>query len=222
MRTFCCNPGCRNIVERGRCRHCQRDKGKQQRKKKKNKERQTFYNSGAWKQIRQYHIDGNPLCVHCLTYEQLTPAQQVDHKQQRSKRPDLEFDPDNLQSLCAKCHGSKSKREQNSGKVVIVCGDPGSGKTTHVERHAKPTDLVYDYDKLAATLTLGKYMKASPADADLIPLLESMRTALIDWLKSWATERNVWIIVTRQDRAEDLAGDLGGNLVKLGGKGQLS
>tara|TARA_R100000808_G_C2126091_1_gene136336 strand:+ start:703 stop:1371 length:669 start_codon:yes stop_codon:yes gene_type:complete len=222
MRTFCWNAGCKNIVTTGRCKPCERKRQQRQKKTKKSKEREKFYNSSAWKQLRQYHIDGSPLCVHCLTYELLTPAQQVDHKQARSKRPDLQLDPDNLQSLCRKCHGDKTKREQQPGKITIVCGDPGSGKTTHVERYAKPGSIVFDYDKLAATVTLDNFMKASPADADLIPLIESFRAALVEWLKSWATERNVWIIVTREDRAEDLAGDLGGNLVNLGGKGQLS
>ncbi len=37
--------------------------------------------------------------------------------------------------------------------MKIVCGLPGSGKTTYVAEHMVPGDIVYDYDAIKAALT---------------------------------------------------------------------
>lgn len=36
--------------------------------------------------------------------------------------------------------------------VTVVTGPPCSGKTTHISRHAKPGDVVIDYDLIAVAL----------------------------------------------------------------------
>lgn len=42
---------------------------------------------------------------------------------------------------------------QQPTQVHIICGPPGAGKTTHVNRHASPGALIVDYDTLYAALT---------------------------------------------------------------------
>ena len=73
-----------------------------------------------------------------------------------------------LQTLCASCHGKKTVREQNGVAnpekwslhpkwmprscipVTLVCGPPASGKSTYVDQHKEPTDLVIDLDVIAS------------------------------------------------------------------------
>jgi len=37
--------------------------------------------------------------------------------------------------------------------TTVVCGQPGSGKTTYVERFKAPNDLTWDYDVVMADIT---------------------------------------------------------------------
>jgi len=83
----------------------------------------SFYNTSTWKQIRETHINGstvmpdgfvlsNKYCVEC--YPLLVPMHAVDHKERR--KAGGEDDLSNLQSLCVKHHASKSAREANEAQ----------------------------------------------------------------------------------------------------------
>lgn len=64
--------------------------------------RHPFYNSIAWKRLRQAKLWKTPLCESCGK-----PASDVDHKisiQSGGARTDS----DNLQSLCHECHSRKT------------------------------------------------------------------------------------------------------------------
>jgi len=77
---------------------------------------------------------------------------------------------DGLQTLCASCHGKKTARETcGTSKpetwtlhpkwmpraiipVTLVCGPPASGKSTYVDKHKGPDDLVVDLDEIASRM----------------------------------------------------------------------
>lgn len=81
-------------------------------------------------------------------------------------------DRHNLQALCNQCHSKKTRREQMryaeknnppegmpSQKigggvpiVYLVCGPPGSGKTTYCLEHMREGDVVVDMDAIAQAL----------------------------------------------------------------------
>ena len=73
---------------------------------------QSFYSSPAWKSTRRIHIETYPYCCICLIGGVRTIAKHVDHIIERKDRPDLAFEPSNLQSLCVAHHSSKTLKDR--------------------------------------------------------------------------------------------------------------
>lgn len=163
-----------------------------------------FYRSTAWKRKRQEVLDRDyGLCQRCGM-----DAELVDHiipsKDDWSDR----LNADNLQSLCRPCHRIKTKREwmkHHKGMtrymdINIVCGLPGSGKTTYVKHHMTENDLIYDYDSLMHSLS-GLPMQQSNHDIhDYIMLFFDQ---MLRKLKAEKAFNNVWIIRTLPDKRID-------------------
>src|SRR5579864_1183035 len=66
-----------------------------------------FYASTPWRKLRAWFLVRNPLCADCLKAGRVTSAAHIHHVKERKERPDLALDPDNLEALCASCHGAK-------------------------------------------------------------------------------------------------------------------
>lgn len=60
-----------------------------------------FYNSTAWRTLRNAFIKANPKCIECGQ-----PATVADHKV-RIKEGGAPLDPNNLQAMCQSCHNRK-------------------------------------------------------------------------------------------------------------------
>lgn len=73
---------------------------------------QEFYQSKQWKILSKKHKQQNALCIHCLDYGLVTPAQVSDHIIEIRDDWDKRLDPDNLQSLCHTCHNTKTAKER--------------------------------------------------------------------------------------------------------------
>lgn len=70
------------------------------------------YNSARWKRLRLLVLRDSPLCANCHANHRIEPAKVVDHIVR--VRDGGEFwDIDNLQTLCQRCHNSKSGRESH-------------------------------------------------------------------------------------------------------------
>ena len=70
-----------------------------------NGEMRQFYNSKAWRSLRNYKIQLNPLCEICETKGLTEPGKEIDHIQAiRDNGPMLSLG--NLQTLCRSCHAS--------------------------------------------------------------------------------------------------------------------
>lgn len=67
----------------------------------------SFYRTPEWKKTRLSFLQSHPNCVNCGD-----KAQMVDHKI-RILEGGSKTDWNNLQSMCNKCHASKSARESN-------------------------------------------------------------------------------------------------------------
>ena len=65
-------------------------------------------NSTAWRQIREQHLNRQPLCVECLAEDYLNDKElEVDHIDGNPANNS----PENLQTLCKGHHSAKTHRE---------------------------------------------------------------------------------------------------------------
>lgn len=78
--------------------------------------------------------------------------------------------------------------------LTVVTGPPCSGKTTHVREHAKPGDIVIDYDQLAQALG-SPDTHDHPADVAYVARA-ARQTALRAALGCARRGSRVWIIDT--------------------------
>lgn len=71
--------------------------------------RQKAYNMSGWRKLRMKYLKEHPLCEECLKRNKVTPADQVHHKRSPFKKGEINYelflDPNNLESICAECHG---------------------------------------------------------------------------------------------------------------------
>ncbi|MCB2007567.1 MAG: HNH endonuclease, partial [Rhodoferax sp.] len=162
----CTAPGCGVLVRDGSSR-CSKHKVEAWVKKPTAAKRVT---GSKLRAMRASLFRRQPLCVHCEAQGRVVLATQRDHI-----IPLADGGPDddtNVQGLCVECHAVKSKAEAARGRnggvraavlpnflpastvpVVVVCGPPGSGKSTYAQDHASPSDLVIDVDVIAARLS---------------------------------------------------------------------
>lgn len=92
--------------------------------------------------------------------------------------------------------------------VTVVAGAPCSGKSTYVERHARPGDAVIDFDVIARDL-------GSPDDWQH---QEPWKTAAQDEMAAQIAaigDEDAWIIRTDPTVAASVAEALGGRLIVL-------
>ncbi|MBP5784539.1 MAG: hypothetical protein J6W16_03015 [Methanobrevibacter sp.] len=70
----------------------------------------TFYNSLAWKRMRDVYYKENPICYECLQHERITSANDIHHLRRFSSGANEEeqwklfLNMNNLRSLCEACH----------------------------------------------------------------------------------------------------------------------
>ena len=133
-----------------------------------------FYDSPQWRKTSKAYLSSkNYICedcggAACIVHHirHLTPWNISD--------PDITLNWDNFKAVCEKCHAEEHAKEikaftgqpaklngisfdENgdiieSPNVFLVCGSPGSGKTTYVLRHKAQNDLVVDLDYICAAL----------------------------------------------------------------------
>lgn len=82
-------------------------------------EHHRLYCTAAWRHLRLAQLRAEPLCRMCKALGQLVPATVADHV--KPHRGDLELfrDPDNLQSLCARCHSSHKQAQENHADGLV-------------------------------------------------------------------------------------------------------
>ncbi|MDN6625850.1 MAG: ATP-binding protein [Pisciglobus halotolerans] len=77
--------------------------------------------------------------------------------------------------------------------ITIVHGAPCSGKTTYVQEHIKPNDLVFDWDAIEYAISGNEYQKKNP---NLSSLVRKIRTAVVDECLTNANIEDKWLVAT--------------------------
>jgi 5-methylcytosine-specific restriction endonuclease McrA len=78
-----------------------------------------FYNTKAWKMLRDKRRRANPICQSCEKKGMIKPMKIVDHIIPIDEAPELALNFDNTQSLCNFCHilkTNKDKKEKEKRK----------------------------------------------------------------------------------------------------------
>ena len=91
-----------------------------QHPKKKRPSAQKQGYDAEWRRVRAQVLRDNPFCQFCGA-----PAEQVDHIQRLSERPDLRLDPSNLRALCHSCHSKRTHRDHSPFARDISCDEKG-------------------------------------------------------------------------------------------------
>lgn len=79
-------------------------------------ERDRFYSSKRWRDLRIEVLKAHPLCVRCLASGLVVEATTVHHVRERLEHPALAFDRANLEASCNPCHTGRHKAKETAPK----------------------------------------------------------------------------------------------------------
>lgn len=195
---------CPGIVKRPEyfCEKCKED-GTEKNSSKgkwKGKSGDPFYSSKEWRQDRRESLGKEPWCVctaeYCPHHGQCNRLANVrDHKIPRSEGGE-DFG-ENVQSLCKDCHNRKTANEDATGargqQVFLVCGPAGSGKTSYVRKHLRESDLAWDFDAVARTISKYPYQLLPP---HILRFVFALRDAFLKEAEKRTQDgiKRIWII----------------------------
>lgn len=96
-----------------------------------------------WCAASEVYRRQNPLCVPCLLAGRVRPSQCVDHIVPARSCRDLFWMVENWCAMCNPCHARKTTKEPRNVWLpdyqrVVVCGLPGTGKTTWAKDRGAP------------------------------------------------------------------------------------
>jgi hypothetical protein len=153
---------------------------------------------GAWPRIRKAILErDNHLCQivgpRCTTH-----ATHVDHIIPVTQGGPW-WEPTNLRASCQNCNLGRVDRERKETwrtkdtHITLVVGPPYTDKRQAIQTHAKPGDLVIDYDEIASALTIdGSHNKdlALVAQKARGSIIRGLRAGDIKVGKAWILSSN--------------------------------
>lgn len=205
--TPCAQPGCPELTDGRYCAKHMKVRRKQDDMRRGSSTSRGY--DARWRKARKQFLKIHPTCVECERDGRFTAAIVVDHIIPHKGDMKLFWDRSNWQALCKECHDRKTVLEDGGfgnrrvtavRNVVVICGPPGSGKTTYVNERSSWGDIVVDVDALFSAVT-GKPWYDKPAN--LVPFVLELRDHIYDMISNGITETSrVWII-TSGSKASD-------------------
>jgi 5-methylcytosine-specific restriction protein A len=120
VKTPCGKRGCGALTRERYCREhhreaqVQRRKAFDERKDKPAGYSPELYSTAVWRKLRKWWLEYHPLCTRCESRGLFVGATDVDHIEPHMGSMEKFLDTENLQSLCHRCHSSKTQREVNN------------------------------------------------------------------------------------------------------------
>jgi dephospho-CoA kinase len=103
---------------------------------------------------------------------------------------------------------------ERATEIVILCGKPGSGKTTYVRENKWDDDLVWDWDAISAALTMNPMYTPWPDGAmDFLLGLRERFCAIA--AHGDGKIRRVWVIVSERSAFTSQLLQLGASIIDL-------
>lgn len=192
----------------------------------------TFYCSEKWRTFRAMIIiertkENGIFCERCGKRINESDKIHIHHSpieltEKNYMDVSISLNPSNVQMICQACHnvvhprGSGNKRKDHA--VYIICGPPMSGKTTYVQAHMLPGDIVMDMDRLYEAISfLDRYNKPECLKYNVFHI----RNCILDQIKNrYGKYNTAWIIggYARKVERERLAYETGADIIVMNTK----
>lgn len=208
---------------------------------------ESFYKSKQWQTCRHDFLSSKHwLCERCAREGTESPATVAHHKiyltRSNINDPDISMNWNNLEALCREHHYQEHHRRASSiltesgyffdanGQLVpdkvkrvdkpgvyLICGAPGSGKSSYVQQLRQTGDLVFDLDYLGAALTGDPNNLYASHDAILPVLFHIRKTVYEDIASRTGAWNRAYVITSEADvfRQENMAGMLSAEVVLM-------
>jgi len=155
-----------------------------------------FYSTHTWRKIRLQILERDQYVCQIRRKGCTEIATQVDHIVPVTKGG-AKYDPRNLRASCLKCNNGRINRTRDDQwmhaptHITLVMGPPAAGKSTYVLEHARPGDLIVDYDAIATSLGASSHAYGQA----LHPAVNAARNAILRQLRRGETgAARAWIL----------------------------
>jgi 5-methylcytosine-specific restriction protein A len=171
------------------------------------------------KGLRAQQLERQPICETCRAAR----ATIAHHKRPHQGIWELFIDHKNLESACKACHDGAIQRGERAGNysteidlsadaaiaanvlypqklqrsaipLTIVCGAPGSGKSTYVEKHKQAGEITIDIDAIVAELA-GTKVRSNQVQRDYLQAAMIERNRRLHALAHERCAPAAWFII---------------------------
>lgn len=204
----CKKPGCTNLTKKTYCeeheyliKQQKAEHDKRFDQEKRDQEAKAFYDSADWRKVKELRLNQDKhLCYRCYMGKRIKPADVVHHVVPLEVDWNRRLDLKNLRSLCHYCHNYIHNTfdlfpnyiQPSLIPVTIICGPPGSGKSTYANKQKGPNDIVIDLDVIKSEISGLPIYQAG--DEWLLPAI-TMRNELLYSLSKEKKYDKAWFIV---------------------------